>query len=92
MIAPPGPVDPPKLLWSAPLTSIGLASLLQSSWYGRTPLRQGKRLDDFSIQDSKALGDLFQEMADFLLDAFFGNVFPPKGAQKNSPKCGVWGF
>jgi len=28
---------------------------------------------------------------DLFLDAFFGNVFPPKGAEQNSQKWGVWG-
>jgi len=34
---------------------------------------------------------LFPEIADLLGGDFFENVFPPKGAQKDSQKCGVWG-
>ena len=33
----------------------------------------------------------FLKMNDLFGGAFFGNVFSPKGAQKNSQKWGVWG-
>ena len=45
----------------------------------RRPLATVAQYESISIKDEK--------MNDFVLGAFFENVFSPRGAPKNSPKC-----